>query len=146
MKTLVMELCTFMSEAEGPEKNDTSILADLVLKRERHGESYARCSVEERIQSYLMPRMPSILCEKNHLRTVRNFTSPGSFNKVFASEWYDLNRVLLVTKCNKVLILDVRTGKYTPIKLPIREPRSFSTRNIGTYEASFPVSKQDVRG
>lgn len=91
-----------------------------------------RYSAEMRLQSSLLSRMPNMLFERpQHM--VRDFTSPGTFNKVFASEWYDGNRILLVTKCNQLAVLDVASGIYTIIHLPEREPRSYSTRNVGTW-------------
>ena len=111
-----------------PSFQGTGIPTNAVLDRCLTVETHARYSVEHRIQSSLVTRMPVTLYERP---TVRNFTSPGTCNKIFASEWYDGNRVLLVTKCNQILLLDIITGKFTPIAIPKREPRGFSTQNIG---------------
>lgn len=102
----------------------------LILDRYQTVEGHERYSVQHQIQALLTARMPFAF----HLRaqdTVRNLTASVSYNKMFASEWYDGNTVLVVTKCNKLLQLDISTGVFTTIQTPKREPRPFSTRNIG---------------
>lgn len=82
-------------------------------------------TIQRRLQSSLLSRVPGITSH------VREYTSSDKFDKCFASEWYDRNHVLLGTKCNKLLLLDLIRNAYKAIELPVRAPRSFSTTNNG---------------
>jgi WD repeat-containing protein 40A len=84
-----------------------------------------RLTIQRRLHSSLLSRVPGVTSH------VTGFTNSDKFDKCFASEWYDRNNVLLGTKCNKLLLLDLIRNAYKTIELPAPAPRSFSTTNNG---------------
>jgi hypothetical protein len=119
--------------------------ASLISGRYQTADSYERSSVEHQIQACLSTRIPCIILQRGRCG-VRNLTSAARYNKMFASEWYDGNTVLLVTKCNRLLQLDIPTGEFKQIETPKREPRPFSTRNIGTSSSMVLIVSSLVLG
>lgn len=59
------------------------------------------------VEDYVSHQAPGLMKEKEY--------DLGSFNKVFASKWLDDKQVVFGTKCNKLIVMDVYTGRKIQI-------------------------------
>ena len=81
--------------------------------------------------SHFSRRLPIILRE-------REFDlSNTNLNKIFTCQWLDDRKVIMGTKCNKLVVLDTITGKYS-IQSPLKShPHS---RNIQDHCGIHSIS------
>ncbi|KAI8107295.1 hypothetical protein M9434_001937 [Picochlorum sp. BPE23] len=96
-------------------------------------ESLQIQSSKDRSRIYDIIRSKKIECVVKSFTTLETYPSrahvlggerPVEFNKVFASVWYDANSVLFGTKCNRLLMLDMKQKCISEIRKPDRESRS----------------------
>ncbi|GAB4818512.1 hypothetical protein N2152v2_005558 [Parachlorella kessleri] len=74
--------------------------------------SSARQRLLQRARSRLLDRLPSTWDEKEL------DVAKWKLDKAFACAWLDAQRVLVATKCNQLLEVDVRTGHKVSVELP----------------------------
>ncbi|XP_059177568.1 DDB1- and CUL4-associated factor 12-like [Physella acuta] len=63
---------------------------------------------QENLPDYVSQQLPSVLQEKE--------LNLGMMNKVFASKWLNESQVVLGTKCNKLMVMDVRSNNLVHIQ------------------------------
>lgn len=90
---------------------------------------------EIRNSEHFTSRLPHILKEKEYdLKT-------SNINKIFTAQWLDERKCIMGTKCNKLVVLDTVTGKYS-IQSPLKShPNSKNIQNhCGIHSISINPS------
>ena len=87
-------------------------------------------------QNHFTSKLPFILREQEFDLTKTNL------NKVFTSQWLDDRKIIMGTKCNKLVVLDTVTGQYS-IQNPIEShPNSKNIQNhCGIHSISVNPSR-----
>lgn len=109
------------------------------------GQIHIHILVPRRSRIYEMIRSQKIKCVIESFRTLETYPSracvlggeqPVEFNKVFASVWYDANSVLFGTKCNRLLLLDMKNKHISEIRKPDRECRSHEVHSPNRFSST----------
>jgi len=92
-----------------------SLILRYVLNMQTHG-SRPRGLQHREVQQHCAPRIPSLLAEKEW-----SAEAIKSYDKAFASTWVSEEHVLVGTKCNKLLEVDVKTGATQEVPVSLRK-------------------------
>ncbi|KAL7748951.1 hypothetical protein RI367_005599 [Sorochytrium milnesiophthora] len=91
-------------------------------------------AAEEKMSAMLARKLPATLSEQQ-------FVLDG-YDKVFASKWVNASEVVLATKCNRLLMLNVDTGRRFELPTPPSALHALALQNNGvaTTQATPPCS------
>ncbi|KAJ8304828.1 hypothetical protein KUTeg_018411 [Tegillarca granosa] len=79
-----------------------------LLNRQYGSQRNQQTPIPEKIVSeFVTQQIPGLLEEKEY--------NMGKINKIFSAKWLNNNQIAIGTKCNKLLILDVNTGRILNI-------------------------------
>lgn len=82
---------------------------------------------------YVTRKLPGIFCAKDY--------NMGSIDKIFASHWLDCKNIVYGTKCNKLCILNVLTGKSTVIPMVEGPTPPDPENNCGIHSVEMNPSR-----
>uniref|UniRef100_A0A8W8HPJ7 DDB1- and CUL4-associated factor 12 beta-propeller domain-containing protein n=1 Tax=Magallana gigas TaxID=29159 RepID=A0A8W8HPJ7_MAGGI len=73
------------------------------IQNRQYGGKQLNVNQEKLLSPYVSKHIPPLLAEKEF--------ELGKINKIFSSHWLDDRQVAMGTKCNKLIVLDTKTGK-----------------------------------
>ncbi|XP_061174137.1 DDB1- and CUL4-associated factor 12-like isoform X2 [Saccostrea echinata] len=98
--------CTFRSPCMSSTSREEKTLDVEVfrhIQNRQYGGKHLYLNQEKLMLPFVSQHVPPLLAEKEY--------EMGKINKIFASHWLDDRQVAIGTKCNKLIIMDTKTGK-----------------------------------